>query len=196
MSKPKVAILHGLGEGPRLSRGLRQELIKNNFDVTDDLDKADIYITHSGGCLLLPEDLDKKTVLLIGPDNGHHQKSLYLTELGRMADYVLLCIRKGYFSWLIYKSFWNFTHLITSATTKEMIRLAKQNGKAPLQINARCGIIVYRGDPWNVGMREIITTSQPTTYISHRGIHDDIWINPAGYVAIVKYLHQNGAKHG
>lgn len=190
MSKPKVAILSGLGEGPRLSRRLCDELRSNNFEVTDDIEKADIFITHSGGCLLLPKDLSQKTVLLVGPDNGNHEKSLFVTELNRITAYVYLCIRQGYFNWLLYKSFWNFAHLVTSDRTRLMIRLAKKLGKAPMEINARCGIIVYRGDPWNIGISRLVKTNHQATYISYRGIHDDIWINPAGYVSIVKYLYE------
>lgn len=189
----RVAILYGLGEGPRISGKLRKNLQDNNFEVTNDAAEADIIIAHSGGCLFLPDDLKAKIVLLVAPSNGYKYNLLALNQLHKMAADSRYSLKNRQTGWWIYKSFWNFTHLITSPKVyREMLSRARKNGRAIPNIKAkRLGVILYRGDFWSwFGDQKSLLKLPNASLISHPGIHDDIWINPAGYISVLQYLYE------
>src|SRR5690349_20086867 len=62
----KIVIIHGLTEGPRHSRKLEAELRKQGFEVVKDSKKADVILTHSGGCHVILTGTKVKTAILCG----------------------------------------------------------------------------------------------------------------------------------
>src|SRR5262249_25082501 len=62
-----VCLLYGFCEGPRLAGRMLRALDKAGFAVVDDPYQAEIVIGHSGGCLLVPDDLPAHGIFQIGP---------------------------------------------------------------------------------------------------------------------------------
>lgn len=81
MPKPKVCIIYGLAEGPKIAKRLIKSLTEQGFGLTNNPETADALIVHSGGQYFLPPQIQSKIVLLAGPCNGYIRESRFLTQM-------------------------------------------------------------------------------------------------------------------
>lgn len=110
MAKSKVAILYGIGEGDYHGRAFVAELQKAGFEVVRDARKADVVVTHSGGCFFLPPlELRQKFVLINPP--YWPDRSLVNCTIQKVAIDFIDFVKDGkILSWL-WKTVINLAHI-------------------------------------------------------------------------------------
>jgi hypothetical protein len=192
--RPTLAIIYGFAEGPKVSKRLRQLLQRMGFDVIDDPKKADIIITHSGGAYYLPDDLEGKTVLLVAPTYWRKKDSLVLSSLIKLYKEAWQAIRKQYLGLWLEKSCMNALYAFGDVPSSvRMYRKAKLAGRIfPLCNARRVGIISQRGDTWSGHLEDIVVADYSRyCLISNSGSHDNLWIHPKDYAAVIQYLHES-----
>ena len=189
---PAVCILHGYGEGPLHSRQLRKILDNVGYRVTKDPREADIIVTHSGGSLIIPEDIEGKLILLIAPCNGYRGRSLLLTMLQKIGlDLRTHAKDQAIGAWLR-KTSWNMVYILVNHSRHlRMLKNLRRSKDLPHLGAHQLGIILYRDDPWSWYFdRNDLMSKHQASFISHPRGHDDIWTHPEEYVAILQYLYE------
>lgn len=193
MSKPTVAILYGLGEGPQLAKRLKTVLRAHGFEVIPNASRADMILAHSGGMYALP-DSTNKVVLLVAPSCGRSTESLISTQRAKVAiDFHAATAQKRLRAWLV-KSWLNALYLFRHPRQlRAMWRKASNEGYILPACNAsRTAVITYRNDPWSGNLESGQLRDNPRyAFISHTGIHDDLWLHPEEYVSVLQYLYES-----
>jgi hypothetical protein len=190
---PTVCILYGLAEGPAHSRILRQLLEHIGFRITKNAYEADILLAHSGGYFLIPANNHDKLILLIGPCNGYRGRSMFLTQIKKVLVDLDYSVKHRLFMLWLYKSFWHAIYLAYKQRTNSvMYRGSRRLGKVLPKLNPKLlSVILYRNDPWSWhGNRDELLKLEQACLISHSGLHDDLWMHPEQYVAILQYLYE------
>lgn len=178
-----VCILYGFCEGPRTGVRFERALGDKGYRLTADPKKADILITHSGGCLLLPEKPRAKQIVHIGP-YFWPEKSWFRCAARKLStDFQIHRQHKELGFWF-YKSIWNCIYF----------------WRMPRNIQMARGI--HRQDRWHYGDKTLVVRprfdsfctpspkSLPFTphaaFVSVPGHHDDCWRDPAPYIALLQ----------
>jgi hypothetical protein len=191
---PTVAIIHGFAEGPAISKLFRQTLTESGFKLVDDPKEAQIIVAHSGGLFLLPENLHDKIILLSAPSIGYLGNSLLRPGLQKIWYDFRFAGREGAMGKWFIKSFFNSVYIISNPRkVRTMWRGVKTSGAALPAHQARSVLVIgHKGDPWSghISAHEI---AKHTTYgfMSHTGIHDDLWSNPQEYISVIQYLYES-----
>lgn len=79
-------------------------------------------------------------------------------------------------------------YLITNLNRSIMMAVATIRGldKLPSLKATSIVVITYDGDPWSGYIPEPEITRHPNYhFIKRTGIHDDIWLNPDPYIALI-----------
>ncbi|HET8669980.1 MAG TPA: hypothetical protein VFM05_04955 [Candidatus Saccharimonadales bacterium] len=188
---PSAAIIYGTGEGPMLSRRLTAALREAGFTTVKHPQYADIIIAHSGGTLVVPLTCKAKMILLVGPIAGH--KGI-LTSMFRMVLQELRhAWRQGVLGTWTKKMLLNTFYIATNPTHLARMWYAdRQNrNQLPTLSASSVGVISYKDDPWSSHLGACNLHQQSTyTFISFKGLHDDIWANPKEYVTVIRYLYE------
>jgi hypothetical protein len=184
---PSVHIIPGFAEGPWHSKQFRAELTKAGYQLTEDEHQADIIVSHSAGCYFLPAPDKEQTIILIGPPywpgkslTGRMARKVWYDYKARKTEHKL-----GYF---LTKTFWNVFYfcgdirlglLIASNTRKNNFyrALKKQN------------VMIIRNDDDAWCQPDIVGRLKSDHLVCLPGEHDDCWIRPEPYVAILKSIH-------
>lgn len=195
MKRATVAILYGLGEGPRISRKLRKLLQQEGFEYVTSPARADILLAHSGGILAIPPSTKNKTILMVAPITGW-QGPLIPTQAKKVRqDYHAARTEKRLKHWLL-KSWYNTGYLVKNAAAYRALwkTAHSQRHLLPALEHCRIGVLAFRDDPWS-GYLGAYDFHQrlPYTFISFDRLHDDLWDNPEDYIHIMRYLHKQAA---
>jgi hypothetical protein len=180
--KLDVAISYGLAGGPLCSRHLRQNLKESGFNVTSNLDKADIIIAHSAGCWLLPKMSQAQLVIYVGmPINQEDPFKTLLSANSQMLNgsslkRSLIIRLWSWYYWLT-KPLLNL-RIVRMAKTAEPVILSK----------AQSVFLANRYDPWTKGKKiNQYVKKYHWAFIGLPGDHDDIWQSEAKYIAIISH---------
>lgn len=180
-----IAILHGIFEGPGISRRLERALQKAGYKVVPDAAQADVIFAHSGGCYLIPPANRAKLVVLVG----------LAYWPGRL--WVLATIRKVWREGRIYGKQnrmreWGqkwFYHACYAFKLRTYLRMALNrnirnpwNSMQPQIIIRNCNDVYCQPDITMLPFRG------PRTFISLPGEHDDCWDHPERYVNLLQSL--------
>lgn len=190
---PAVCILYGLAEGPAHSRHLRDVLEHVGFRITKNARDADILLVHSGGYFLIPSNHTGKLIMLVGPCNGYRGNSMFVTQVKKVAVDLNHCLKNRLLGPWLYKSLWHAIYLLGKQHANSvMYRGSRRLGKLLPELNPKLlSVILYRDDPWSWhGDREQFLKLKQACLISNTGLHDDLWMHPAQYVAILQYLYE------
>lgn len=193
-TRPTVAIIYGFAEGPRISKHLCQSLGQAGFDITSDVSQADIIITHSGGVCYLPRDVKGKTVLIVAPTYWRKGKPLVHTALDKIQKEARAALRNRHLGRWLVKCYINT--LIAWGKLPTSVRMYKKVKNAgltmPLHNAHKVGVISYHEDAWSGYIEEIVVDNYPNyCLISSTKSHDDLWLHPKDYVAVIQYLYES-----
>lgn len=182
MGQTKVYILYGLCEGPMVSRAFREALQKRGGVVVCDLSDADVIVTHSGGCFLLPNKVRAKRIVHIGLPYWPGRPIVVGMIRKIIADAILHRRSRATGFWL-HKTLWNLVYFWKMPSNVRMLR----------------GL--YKGALWKHGAittvvrpsEETLTTpdfsSMPfigaATFVTVTGQHDQCWWKPRPYIDII-----------
>lgn len=184
-----ICILYGIGEGDYHGRAFVRELERNGYEVIRDASKADIVVTHSGGCFFLPKPRREQKFILINPPYWPH-KPLVLSMFQKVwLDFVDFAKDGKIPQWLI-KTVINIAHIIRYLTKSVTISYQAQRRRFYLALGDRESIII-RSD------RDTFLAPHAGTLLDqkvHRkipihtvpGQHDTCWRDPQPYIEIIR----------
>jgi hypothetical protein len=190
---PAVAILYGLGEGKLLRKPLCAALAAKGFDYTEDLEKADVILAHSGGVLHLPPGTSAKVILIAGGGYGYRGSAVLTMAKKVWMDFVCSIKQKNLSAWFV-RSCINFRYLVMQP--RRLVRMWReariQRYKLPELPGRKVAIVAFRNDPWSSHLGDQgLHFTQPYAYISMDCLHDDIWANPQDYATVIQYLYES-----
>ena len=192
--QPTVAIAYGLGEGPAVSKRLREALSHKGYALIDNVSQADVVIAHSGGIYSLPTDATNKVVLLVAPSCGRKGRSLTRTQFSKVGKDLRFAVKHRRVGGWLRKSYHNAAYLARDPlAVKTMWRTAQSSGNFLPALQAdKVAVICYRDDPWSGYVQaEQIQNNQHYSFIEHNGVHDDLWSNPQEYISVIQYLYES-----
>ena len=175
-----VAIIYGWSEGSWQGKRLRTELHKHGFHITKSVKQADVIIAHSGGCYLLAEESRARLILLVGlpyHPTKHPVRSLQSKIRRELKD-----------SWWFRKTFFNTYYLFSKPRRWYRIWRARKQSVLP-EASEEVPIIAIRNeqdDFMHATSSADLANKKGWKLQSLSGHHDDLWINPAPYVQIIK----------
>lgn len=186
-SNKKIGILYGFSEGPLIALNLINTLERAGFVVIKDVAKADIIIAHSGGCYMLPSNMQAKLVMLNGlPYQSSNNLALSLLRKIRH-DFMYFFATKNLTAWIhktVLNGYYFFRHLLY--WSKMLARYKTKNlPTGDNQTKVIC--VVNEFDAFStVQSIKQLSQSQGWQYRTAQGQHDDIWHNPDIYVKLIE----------
>lgn len=185
----KVAIKYGIGEGDYHGRAMVRELKAAGFKVVRNAKKADVVVTHSGGCFFLPPPELNQVIVLINPPYWPG-KSLVISTLQKvMIDFIDYTWDGKIGPWL-FKTIVNLVHLmryilravtITLHAHKQRFYQALRDDSTIIIRNERDSFLAPDADRL---LRD--RAGRNFQFIELPGQHDTCWRDPKPYVDIVR----------
>lgn len=191
MSRQKVAILYGIGEGDYHGRAFVSGLKRAGFDVIRDSAKADIVITHSGGCFFLPPlELDQKFVLINPP--YWPGKPLVVSTMQKIYFDFMDFARDGKLHVWFWKTAVNLAHIARFLIkTLVIMRGAHKRRFYEALRDENAAIIRSSADTFLAPDADQLLEQKVGKVISFYrlpGQHDTCWRDPEPYIRIIKEI--------
>ena len=182
-----MAIVHGWAEGPWQSQDFVSCLENAGFSLADNPAAADVVVAHSAGCFLVPENINAQLIMLIGlpfwpgkPLPASLMQKLVLEAKQHQKRHNLgwFANKLAHNTWYILarpKSFWSFFK------NRHSLKLPKAS--AGLKV-----VLVRNKDDrfCTPKVMELLPMAEDYNFVEMPGIHDDCWIDPAGYVDLIR----------
>jgi hypothetical protein len=187
-NKKSICILYGFCEGPRIGKRFEDAVRSANFRITRDPQQADVIVAHSGGCFILPKAHHAQLILLIGlPYWPGKSIATALLEKIRL-DISTHRQNRSLAQWLR-KTTWNSWYFWNTANNRRML-LGKRTGEHWQATHAM--LVRNRNDVTCTPDPEDLHFEHPPALLSLFGQHDDCWIHPETYLAIIQayYGHE------
>lgn len=184
----KVALLYGIGEGDYHGRAFVSALRKAGFAVVRDARKADIVVTHSGGCFYLPPLHLKQKFVLINPPYWPG-KSLILSTYQKISRDFLDFIRDGRLLQWLWKTVINIAHLIRFIVRTLTITLHAHRRRFYRALRDEHTIIIRssRDTFLSPDAQRILEDKfgRSIPLYTVEGQHDSCWREPEPYIKII-----------
>lgn len=182
MSYSKNIFIHyGFAEGRLVARNFINAASKNNYGIVSDHEKADIVIAHSAGCYDLPNNLNSKMIILIGPPTLSVDTRTVLTQILKKLAYEYKQIGlTGFF-------IKNLPNVLYALNLPRNLRLRTKTLARNIPSK---NVIIIRNqlDPFN-DPHLLQHNAIDINKISLPGSHDDIWLNPEPYLDIIESIY-------
>ncbi|HSH17772.1 MAG TPA: hypothetical protein VK978_00150 [Candidatus Saccharimonadales bacterium] len=191
MSKTKVALIYGIGEGDYHGRAFVGALQMAGFEVVRKAKEADIVVTHSGGCFFLPKlKLDQKYVLINPP--YWPGKSLLLSITQKVViDFIDYAKDFKISDWL-YKTFVNIVHILRYSIKSLLIAHHAHRRRFYKSLRDEDTIIIRSNRDTFLAPNADKLLEQKLGRVIRLyrlpGQHDTCWRDPAPYVEIIRQL--------
>jgi hypothetical protein len=187
-SAPKrVAISYGIFGGPLHSSEMVAQLRAAGYEVTDDLTLADTIIAHSAGCWNIPKSASPKLILLIGV--ALSQTSPYKIFFRAAGSNAGAFIKNRHLLHGLALCCKSLFYAISQPRRNLRIIMRAPNAKLTEFSGAKIVCIANHFDPWpnEANVSEFIhdPNKHNWAFLSLPGSHDNIWEDPAIYVAIM-----------
>jgi hypothetical protein len=192
-SKPKrqlsYAISFGIFSGKLHGKEMRSLLSQRGYEERTDVTDADVIIAHSAGCWLIDEAANPKLVFYIGAAiNNPSFHNWAMANKNNTRAFMRDRSLKGGAKIL-------GEHIIYGTLQPKRNRdILKKSKTAVLRAypDAQVVFIANQDDPWpNGAILEKFLDDQPWSFISLPGSHDNVWLKPETYVAIIdRYAQQ------
>lgn len=185
--RTKVAFLYGISEGPLLTTRFRRALRNKGYEIASSPEKADIIITHSAGCYLIPKQHTASQVIMVAPCYDFPRSKPFMTAYKVARDLTYAVLTKQIAFWL-YKTFWNiFYFIFRPVHSIRTYQYSKTRSHHLPHIKAKEVIIIsYKRDPWSSQVIDHADQHPEYEFKHIDGVHDDIWYNPGSYIALLK----------
>jgi hypothetical protein len=180
-----IAIIHGVNEGPAMSRALRTAFAAAGYSITKDIATADILFAHSGGALLIPAKHQAKRVFIIGVAYWPGRPWLKATKL-HLRHEAALFRETGKYGQLLMKWLYRAVYFWKLRLVFRMYH--NQNMAAAWNSLGRQIIVHNRYDEYSLPNIAEEPFKGPRTFISLPGGHDDCWDHPERYIQLLRAL--------
>lgn len=179
----KICIIYGFCEGPQLAKRMLQTLRDAGFTIVHDPHQADIVLAHSGGCFLVPEDLPARQIVMIGLTHwpGHSIIGALIKKNWR--DFRFHRSEQKVATW-IHKFSWNLIYFWNMPTNFRMLVGRRQGHFWHVR---NLVLIRNREDTFCTPHVTDLPFVHDPQYIELPDQHDDLWLHPERYVAIIKH---------
>lgn len=175
-------IIHGWAEGPWHSKLFRLCLGTYHYSPAPSAAEADIIIAHSGGCYLLPKTNEHQVVVLIDPPFWPHKALLTRFAQKIYRDFQARS-REKHFAYWLEKITLNWFYLVkNTGRSITIVRCAKRNR---LPISNIKNLVIVRNSDDAFLTPQLNDLPENVQYFTLPGEHDDLWVNPEPYVAIL-----------
>lgn len=180
-----VAVMEGWAGGPRLSKQFRQALGAAGYTLTGP-EHADVIIAHSGGCYFVPVKSPAKLVILIDPPYWPGKTIVSRLFVKKYQDNRLTRRTLGWKAWLA-KTGWEAFYILAKPgyTTAAL----KKNGSLDfLNDLKQKPIYLVRNDAdyfCSADIQAALNGYPNITYVPLPGQHDDYYVNPGPYIALL-----------
>lgn len=158
-------------------------LVRAGYRITRDAAQADILITHSGGCLLLPTRIRATLILQIGPYYWPGKSWLSSASHKTRKDLRAHHRAKDLGFWLR-KSLWNLVYFGNLRANLRMYR-GLRNG-AQWRHGARTLVVRPRYDSFCTPDPAAMPFRQAPAFLSLGKHHDDCWRYPAPFIDLLQ----------
>lgn len=181
----RVAFVHGWAEGAWSASKFSRAFEEAGFEVTNDVRRTDIIISHSAGCYFVADYPAAKLVVLIGlplwpgkPIIVSLLQKLFLEVLEHRRDKLL---------WYIKKLAHNTWDIATKPTSLFQFLINRRRQKLPITKTGQKIILIRNSNDRFSSPKACQQIARQNGYqlIEVAGLHDDCWINPEKYVEIV-----------
>lgn len=179
-----ICIVYGFAEGPAVGRALRAALTDAGFSVIKDPAQADIIIAHSGGCFVLPAKHQAKLVVIIGLTHWP-KKPLIVGTAQKVWQDFQAHRQNGLLKTWLRKSGWNLVYAGNMRRNLQMLR-GQRRGAAWQTSAARLVLVRNKEDTFCTPDLHNLPFKTKPIVVELIGQHDDCWLHPAPYVAIVQ----------
>lgn len=154
------------------------------YEVTEDSRQADIVAAHSGGCYMLPQDIQFATVMFIDPTYWPKKSVLGRAFTKNKLDIAHTRRQFGTF-FTIRKLVYGVGYALRQPKRAYRMYLAAAHNQLPILEAERVIIVRNQHDPWCTPTFHEVFTHPHATFISFPSEHDDIWEHPERYVRII-----------
>jgi hypothetical protein len=185
----KVALIYGIGEGDYHGRAFVTALKSAGFQIVRDARKADIVVTHSGGCFFLPPlHLNQKFVLINPP--YWPGKSLIISTVQKVSIDFIDFMRTGKVLHWFWKTFINIAHILRFLFKALTITLHAHKQRFYEAIRDEYSAII-RSDQdtfLTPNAQQLLEqkVGRVVPFYHVTGQHDHCWRNPDPYVKIIQ----------
>ena len=136
----------------------------------------------------MPHNLTAKILVMVAPSCGRVRRSLKRVIWAKFENDLPYFLERGQgIAWL-HKLVWNMVYLITSLKRSLLMASSTIRGldKLPSVKVSSTVVVSYEGDPWSGYIPKAeMTKHSDYRFIKRPGIHDDIWLNPDPYIALI-----------
>lgn len=179
---PKVCIIYGFCEGPRMSTLMHQELKRAGHELTNDPYAADIVIAHSGGCFLVPHDLPASQVLMIGLTYWPGKSIARALVQKSWNDYLHHRSDRKARAWAK-KTLWNGVYFWKMHRNAHMLIKRRRGDFWKVE---RLTLIRNEEDPFCTPKLDSIPFAVKPRYVTLPDQHDDCWLHPERVIAVIQ----------
>jgi hypothetical protein len=165
-----------------MGRRFEKALAAKGYQIIHDASQADIIVTHSAGCLLLPKKVRAKQIIQLGPYWPEHL--WFAAAWRKITDDMRTHHKASDLGFWLDKCMWNFVYLLRLPTNFRFAQGIKhgshwRHGHITTVVRARF-------DPFCEQWPKSQSFETSPTYLSFPGNHDDCWRKPAPYIALIK----------
>jgi hypothetical protein len=182
-SKPNLtyAICYGFLESGPHGRRLRRRLGEQGYKKAGPA-AADIIIAHSAGCWLIPKSAKPRLVIYAGmPLQMANPRRAWLQAN-------LASLRRGNIKRNLKTRAKNTASIVRHPLRNLDIFRHPKIGRPAVFPDAQTVFIANRYDPWpRTDLLDEFAATQPWSFISLPGGHDDVWEHSDRYAAIIKH---------
>ena len=180
-----VAVMEGWAGGPRLSKQFRDALLAAGYSITP-ASHADVIVAHSMACYFVPQKTPAKLLILIDPPYWPGQSLLTRMLAKKKADSQMVRQAGGWQAWLT-KTMWEIAYIFAkpSYTTTAL----KHNGSLAFLAGHKhkpTYVVRNQNDYFCSPEIQVAMNGYPNvTYVGLPGEHDDYYVNPQPYIALL-----------
>ncbi len=182
----KVSIVYGWCEGPHLARDLKRELEANGHELIKNAREADVIIAHSLGCYLIPKESKVSNILLTGLPYGP-RKHLPLLTLHKVITNGVRSVGDGQFMYWLRKGFWNSVYFFIRPSAHVNLKRLNNLNYLP-ESHKQKKVLLIKNDEdklTSIDQLQEVIKQKDWKVIIVPGRHDDLWMNPNRYIALI-----------
>lgn len=179
----RYTILFGFGEGRAHANKLMRCVSKKGWEYTTSIAKAEVVITHSGGCFFVPQYLANKAVLIANPICCK-PKQVLPSFWRKLGSDLAQTSHEGQWAHWLRKTCWNSVYMVAHIpyNLHMLWYTIHTSDTLPAIAAKRVTVIANHHDPWATLTPPIVATQPTYRYLSFDGSHDDLWLHPQKYL--------------
>ena len=181
-----VAIVYGWAEGQWQSREFENALAKKGFRVISNTKEADIIFAHSSGCYLVPKNNKAQAVFLVGLPYWPG-RSLAASVIYKLVSEIKYHRKNEGLAWWLGKIAHNTLYIISRPSSSYYLFTRHKRASLPSAKKEKVILVRPSDDPMcHQNVMKILPPAKNYRFIKIPGAHDDCWIKPKEYIALIQ----------